>query len=198
MILSIVTALIAGILAGYVFVPASFLPHAEFSITIILCVLLFLVGISIGQNKTVFRELKRHGLLLLVIPLSIILGSTVGGVIGAWMLGMPVNQGTAISSGFGWYSLSGILLTRLHGPDLGALAFLTNVVREVLAVLMIPWLARHINHYTAIAPAGATSMDTTLPLIAECTNEEVAVIAFVNGALLSSLVPILVPFCYSL
>ena len=45
-----------------------------------------------------------------------------------------------MGAGLGWYSLSGALLTRLHSPELGALAFLSNVLREILAILLMPLL----------------------------------------------------------
>jgi len=41
-------------------------------------------------------------------------------------------------------------------------------------------------------------MDTTLPLIAKATNPEIAIISFINGVILSSLVPVLVTFFYNL
>ena len=69
--------------------------------------------------------------------------------------------------------------------------------RELITVISIPLIAKYLNDYATIAPAGATSMDTTLPIISKYTKPEIVVIAFFNGALLSSLVPILVPFFYS-
>ncbi len=86
----------------------------------------------------------------------------------------------------------------MGGDTLGAIAFLTNVFREMITVILIPILAKRLNGYTAIAPAGATSMDTTLPLIAKATNPEIAIISFINGVILSSLVPVLVTFFYNL
>ena len=76
----------------------------------------------------------------------------------------------AISSGFGWYSLSGIILTQLHSAEIGTIAFLTNIFRELITVVSIPFIAKYLNDYTAIAPAGATSMDSTLPIISKYTN----------------------------
>ena len=109
-----------------------------------------------------------------------------------------MNESLAIASGFGWYSLSGVMLKEMGGDTLGAIAFLTNVFREIITVILIPILAQKLNSYTAIAPAGATSMDTTLPLISKVTNPEVTVMAFINGVLLSSLVPVFVTFFYNI
>lgn len=198
MTLSIIMALAVGIFVGYGFIPPEFSEYTEVITTIVLSLLLFFVGIDIGQNKHIFKDLKKHGALIVVIPFSIVVGSFVGGLVSAKVLGMPMNIGTSISAGYGWYSLSGIMLTKLHGPDIGTIAFLTNVIREVFAILSIPFIAKYLNKYTAIAPAGAASMDSVLPVIANYTSEEVAVISFANGVILSSLVPILVPFFYSL
>ncbi|MPN28524.1 Lysine exporter LysO [bioreactor metagenome] len=90
------------------------------------------------------------------------------------------------------------MLKELGGEALGAIAFLTNVFREIFAVILIPILAKRLNTYSAIAPAGATSMDTTLPLVSKATNPEVAVISFINGVIMSSLVPVLVTFFYNI
>jgi len=145
-----------------------------------------------------FFILKKHSLIILIIPTSIIAGSLIGGLITGYIFDMPKNLSLAISSGFGWYSLSGIILTQLHSAEIGTIAFLTNIFRELITVVSIPFIAKYLNDYTAIAPAGATSMDSTLPIISKYTNPETVVIAFINGILLSGLVPILVPFFYSI
>lgn len=191
-------AVIGGMLAGRFLVPESALQYSESMITIALNLLLFLIGIDLGRNRQVLKDIRSHGRVLLLVPLGIVLGSLAGGALSGLLTGMPLGVSLPIASGFGWYSLSGILLSNLHGPEAGAVAFLTNIFRELLAILLIPVLAARLNHWTAIAPAGATSMDTTLPIISRATGPEIVVVAFVNGALLSSLVPVLVPFLYNL
>jgi len=74
------------------------------------------------------------------------------------------------------------------------LAFITNVCREIIAIIIIPIIAKYIGKLESIAPAGATAMDTTLPIISKATDGNVAVISFITGVSLSLLVPILVPF----
>lgn len=198
MTLSILVALVLGVVTGYFALPPELAGSMGTFTEYALYLLLFFVGIDIGLNKHIFKDFKKHGFLLLVVPLSIIVGSLLGGYVTGLLLHMPLNLALPISAGFGWYSLSGIMLTQLHSAEIGTIAFLTNVMRELLAILSIPVIARYLNHYSAIAPAGATSMDTTLPLISKSTNPEIVVIDFVNGALLSTLVPILVPFLYGL
>jgi uncharacterized membrane protein YbjE (DUF340 family) len=198
MTLSIILAVVVGIFAGYFFIPESFAVSMNTVTAIALDFLIFFVGIDVGLNKHIFKGLKKHGSFLLLIPCSIILGSLAGGLITAYAFNMPLNIGLSIASGFGWYSLSGVLLTKLSGAEIGAIAFLSNVFRELITVISIPIIAKHLNYYTTIAPAGATSMDSTLPIISKYTSPELVVIAFFNGAILTALVPILVPFFYSL
>ncbi|MCY6372007.1 lysine exporter LysO family protein [Clostridium ganghwense] len=198
MSLSIIIALLLGIFSGYYFIPENIISNSEILITIALNILILSVGIDVGSNKSLIENLKKKGLKLLCIPLCIVAGSVVGGLITGLFFKVSPNISLAIASGFGWYSLSGIILTSLCNVEVGTIAFLTNIFRELIAVITIPFLARYLNYYTTIAPAGATSMDTTLPLISESTNSETAFISFVNGLILSSLVPVLVPFFYSI
>ncbi|UUV18263.1 lysine exporter LysO family protein [Fusobacteria bacterium ZRK30] len=198
MTLSIVASVLTGILGGYFLIPESFTPHIDTLIDSALYLLIFCVGIDIGLNKHIFKDLRKHSLIILIVPTSIIAGSLIGGLISGYIFHIPTNLSLAISSGFGWYSLSGIILTQLHSAEIGTIAFLTNIFRELITVVSIPFIAKYLNDYTAIAPAGATSMDSTLPIISKYTNPETVVIAFINGILLSGLVPILVPFFYTL
>lgn len=194
----ILASLICGILSGYFILPEGVISNLDKIASFALNLLILSVGIDLGANKEVFFNIKQTGIRILLIPASIISGSLLGGAIASLIYGMPVNLGLAISSGFGWYSLSGVLLTNISGPEAGTIAFLTNVFRELIAVLTIPLLAKKLNYLTAISPAGATSMDTTLPLISEATDSRTVVVSFINGAILSSLVPILVPLLYNL
>ncbi len=54
------------------------------------------------------------------------------------------------------------------------------------------------GYLVAISPGGATTMNTTLPLIARTINTDTTVIAIVNGTVLSGLVPLLVPLSISM
>lgn len=194
----IIISLVAGILSGYFILPDIIVSKLDSISSFALNLLVLSVGIDLGYNKKVFYNLKSMGIRILLVPLSIITGSLAGGVISTVILKMQLNLGLAISSGFGWYSLSGVILSRISCPEAGTIAFLTNIFREVFAIITIPLIAARLNHITAIAPAGATSMDTTLPLVSEYTDKETAVISFINGAILSAMVPILVPLFYGI
>lgn len=123
------------------------------------------------------------------------LGSVAGGVLCALLLHMPWNYGAAIAGGMGWYSLAGATIGRLAGAEMGSVAFLSNLMREIFSYLIIPCIALKLNYYTSIAPAGATSEDTTLPMMLKYTNEETVVLSVLNGMICSLFVPVIISIC---
>jgi uncharacterized membrane protein YbjE (DUF340 family) len=112
--------------------------------------------------------------------------------------GLSAGKGLALSAGFGWYSLSGVLISDMGDAMLGSAAFLANMIREALALVLIPVLAVTRRPYTAIGVGGATAMDVTLPLIEQCIGPDAVPVSFTSGAVLSMLVPVLVPLFYRL
>lgn len=194
---SILAAVVVGILSGLFIFPDAFAQYIGIVIDIGLCTLLFFVGIDIGRNKDIISQIKSMGYKILLVPFSIALGSIAGSILGGLAIGLPLNEAGAIGAGFGWYTLSAIELSK-YSVETGALAFITNVCREVIALVSIPYIARHIGKLEAIAPAGATAMDTSLPVIANATDANTAVASFLTGVVLSILVPILVPIMISI
>ncbi|OON97337.1 MAG: hypothetical protein ATN36_03740 [Epulopiscium sp. Nele67-Bin005] len=194
MIWAIMSSLILGIAGGQLIF--SNVVWFENTMDLALYVLLFSVGISVGTNKEIWEKIKQYNIRILIIPVGTIIGTLLGGIISSFLLKMPMYEALAVSSGLGWYTLSGVLLTDLGGSEIGTIAFLSNVLREIISFMIIPILAKYTNFYTVIAPAGATSEDTTLPIIIKYTNEEMAVISVINGVLCSSAVPILINSIY--
>lgn len=184
--------LILGIVCGMILPQTIIIFIADSSSTMLL-LLLFCVGIDMGVNKGVFQQIRQLGLRILLIPFGVVLGSLCGGALSALIMTMPIKEGLAISSGLGWYSLSGVLITNAGNPTGGTVSFLSNVFREMIAFVSIPFLVKYLNVYTAIAPAGATAMDTTLGVIKKNTDTKTAILAFVSGAVCTLIVPILVP-----
>lgn len=188
----IIIVLTAGVIAGR-FVQQEAIAAADTCSSIMLYLLVFSVGIDMGRNKKVFSDIKKLGARVLLIPGSVLAGSFLGGLIATMILPESVKDSLAIASGLGWYSFSGIILTNAGRPAIGAIAFLSNVFREILAFILIPALAKKMGYYCAIAPAGATAMDTTLAIISRNTDGKTAVLAFLTGVLLTSIVPIIMP-----
>lgn len=190
------SCLIAGVLCGLFLFPletSTFLTaHSDW----VLSLLMLLVGISVGMGKDVLQNLRAHRLRVLLLPLGIIAASVAAGFLCAPLPGLSLAEKVSVTSGMGWYSLTGVMLSDLASAKAGAVGFLANLLRELLAFLTIPWIAGHMNHYTAIAPAGATSEDTTLAILIRCTREEIVVLAVMNGVLCSAAVPFLIRFFY--
>lgn len=166
--------------------------------TIALGVMLFCVGVDLGRNRQILACLRSQGLATLVIPLLIAVGSIGGAVIFGLLVNFPLPQAMAVGSAFGWYSLVGPMLAEVHSPKLGAIAFLANALREFISLLIIPTVAKYCGPWSAIAPSGAAAMDVTLPVVARTTSPENSILAFLSGAVLSVLVPIILPLIIQL
>ena len=192
MSISMLVVLVLGIGAGYI-LPENISGFIDSASSYMLLVLLFSVGIDMGLNKEVFTRIKELGFKILLIPFGVVVGSLCGGAITSFLVNLPVKDSLAISAGLGWYSLSGIMITEAGNPVAGTIAFLSNVFREMLTFVVVPFIASHLNYYCAIAPAGATAMDTTLGIISRNTDATVAVLSFVSGVICTLLVPVLVP-----
>ena len=192
MSIAILVVLVLGIGAGFV-LPENISGFIDSASSYMLLILLFSVGIDMGLNKEVFTRIKELGFKILLIPAGVIIGSLFGGFLTSFLTNVTVREGLAISAGLGWYSLSGILITEAGNPVAGTIAFLSNVFREMLTFIVVPFIASHMNYYCAIAPAGATAMDTTLGIISRNTNATVAVLSFVSGVICTLVVPVLVP-----
>ena len=101
-----------------------------------------------------------------------------------------------MSSGLGWYSLSAIELSKISA-ELGSLAFLTNVFRELIAIFSVPFIAKYIGSLESVSVAGATAMDSLLPVINQNNSADVSIVAFFSGIILTSSVPILLALSLS-
>lgn len=191
MTIKIILVLIAGILSGLFILPESVYGSTGLLLDIGLCCLLFFVGIDIGKSKDTFKNLKKVGFKILIVPVMAIIGSLFGGVLCSLIFDMNIFGSLAIASGLSWYTLSPIIITP-YSAEFGAIAFLSNVFREVLAFITIPFIAKNIGYLETIAVGAAISMDTGLPIITKNTNQEVVVISFISGIIMSLMVPVLV------
>lgn len=188
----ILIALVLGIVSGLFVMPDAVYENTGLLLDIGLCLLLFFVGIDLGSNKDIFKNLKNVGFKILIIPAATIIGSLMGGIVCSFIFNIDLFGSLAIASGLSWYTLSAIIITPISS-ELGTVAFLSNVFREVMAFVAIPFIAKHIGYLETIAAGAAISMDTGLPMVTKNTNPEVAVISFISGVILSLAVTVLVP-----
>lgn len=187
-------AVIAGLLAGYYLLPV--LAWTEELATWALMLLLFLIGLQLRNAGLSLRRLlmNRQGL---GIALAIIASSLLAGVVVAPILALPWHEALALSSGFGWYSLSGIVVGDALGPAWGGVAFLNDVMREIVALALIPLLVTR-RPAMAIGYGGATAMDFTLPIIRSSGGLACVPVAIASGFILSFVSPILMGLFLSL
>ncbi len=182
-------AVIAGLVLGaWLRVP---LDSLEQWASGLLYLLLLLVGMQLRCGDISLKSvlLNRQGFR---VALLVIISAWAGGALAGWWLDLPLYQALALASGFGWYSLSGILVGDQLGPVLGSTAFLLDLGRELLAIVLIPLLVRR-SAAAAIGLGGATSLDFTLPVIERCGGVRCVPVAVSSGFILSLAVPVLIP-----
>lgn len=161
----------------------------------VLCLLMFCVGVSIGHDKSSVQKFKTLPPRLLLLPLMTLLGTYLGVIaIGFLLKGRPISELLAVGSGFGYYSLSSVLITKYKGVELGTIALLANIFREIITLLLAPWITRCFGKLAPISAGGATTMDTTLPIIIKNSGKEFSVVSVYHGFIMDLSVPFLVVF----
>lgn len=158
-----------------------------------LCCLLFCVGMSIGSNDNIVSEFRSLNPRLALLPVATILGSFAGSIV-AWLFLQyrGVTDCMAVGSGFAYYSISSIFITQYRGAELGTVALLANIYREILTLLIAPLLAKVFGPLAPISSGGATTMDTTLPIISQTCGQQYVVVSLFHGFVVDFSVPFLV------
>ena len=166
-----------------------------------LCALLLFVGMGIGLNPNMMRDIKSLSPRLALLPLVTILGSWMGAVVAYVVMSSDLctlfqqrslTSCLAIDSGFAYYSLSSIFITEYRGAELGTIALLANIVREMITLLLAPMLAKRFGPLAPITAGGATTMDTTLPIIAQASGQKYVALSIFHGFVTDFSVPFLV------
>lgn len=184
----------AGITAGALWVPAGVFESLKLE-TYALYALLFFVGIGMGGDPKIRDLLRKLKLSFLLIPLLIIAGTLLGSaLVSLFLPGLSLREALAVGAGFGYYSLSSLIIADLSGETLAAVALIANIFREALTLLSAPWLVKVFGSLAPIASGAATAMDTTLPVIVRFSGKEFVLPALTTGIVLSLLVPFLVSF----
>lgn len=173
----------------------------------ILYALMLQVGISIGSNKNLKQIVRQIRLKMLVIPLATIIGTLLFSALTSLLLSRwSVFECMAVGSGFAYYSLSSILITQFKEPsiglqlatELGTIALLSNIIREMMALLGSPLIEKYFGKLAPISAAGVNSMDVVLPAITRYSGKEMIPVAILHGILIDFSVPLFVSFFCSL
>lgn len=162
-----------------------------------LCALMFCVGISVGNDPQTLKSFRSLNPRLVLLPIMTIVGTLAGCSVASLFLShRSLTDCLAVGSGFGYYSLSSIFITEAKGAELGTIALLANIMREITALLCAPLLVRYFGKLAPISVGGATTMDTTLPIITRCSGQEFVIVAIFHGFVVDFSVPFLVSlFC---
>lgn len=171
----------------------------------VLYALMFQVGIGIGSNKKLKELVKSLRPKMLLVPMATIVGTLLFSAFASLLLSQwSVFDCMAVGSGFAYYSLSSILITQFKEPsiglqlatELGTIALLANISREILTLLAAPLLVRWFGNLAPISAGGATTMDTTLPIITRTAGQQFVVVSIFHGFVVDFSVPFLVTlFC---
>nr|WP_297652782.1 lysine exporter LysO family protein [uncultured Prevotella sp.] len=189
--LIVVGFFVLGLMAGRMEMVPAWLLDSRVSF-VALCGLLLFVGLGIGLNPDMKREVRSLNPRLALLPIVTILGSWMG-ALAAWLLmHRSLADCLAVDSGFAYYSLSSIFITEYRGAELGTIALLANIIREMLTLLGAPLMAKLFGPLAPISAGGATTMDTTLPIISQTVGQRYVALTIYHGFVVDFSVPFLV------
>lgn len=183
-----VVSSLAGLVPGHVGARVSFYA---------LCALMTCVGMGVGNDPETLKNFRSLNPRLVFLPAMTIAGTLAGTALVSLILThRSLSDCLAVGSGFGYYSLSSIFITEYRGAELGTVALLANISRELLTLLTAPLLARWFGPLAPISAGGATTADTTLPVITRVSGQEFVVLSIFHGFVTDFSVPFLVTlFC---
>ncbi|MGP1952816.1 MAG: lysine exporter LysO family protein [Arsenophonus sp. ET-KM2-MAG3] len=167
-----------------------FLSYARNSSEIILIFLLLLIGCHLRNSGIYLQQILinfRGAIIAIIVAISALLG----GILASFLLDLPIKIGLSIAAGYGWYSLTSIVLTDVYGPVIGSTAFFNDLMRELLAIMLIPVIINQFRS-TALGICGSTSMDFALPVLQQSGGASIIPSAIIHGFVLSLLTPLLI------
>ncbi len=183
-----VFCVVIGMIIGYL-LPLDYIPP-ENTMTILLMILILLVGIGLKGSGITLKEvlLNKRGVQMSVIfTFSVLIGGLVFALL---FTDVSWTKGLALASGFGWYSLSAIVMTDAYGAIWGSVALFNDLIREFFALLFIPVFMRKYPS-GAVGLGGATSLDFTLPIIQQSGGLKVVPLAISFGFIINIVSPVL-------
>ena len=160
----------------------------------VLWLLMGLVGLSIGSDRRLGEILRTLRPRVLLLPLATTVGTFAGVAAASLFLAYSLADCLAVGAGFAYYSLSSIFITQYKGAELGTVALLSNILREILTLVGTPLLVRLLGPLAPISCGGASTMDTTLPIIARYAGRDWILVSIVHAMILDFSVPFWVIF----
>ena len=197
--LSVAVSLVGGLIFGYLFLVTGVKDTLDLILMSALDVMIFIAGIEIGSNRGILKRIcnVHSALLALAIPLAVACGSICGALFLGHIAGLSAYDSLLVGGGLGWYSFSSVVISAMYSTEIGTVAFLANMMREISGFFLIPFLVR-VHKFLALAPSGAATMDSGLPVVIKYTNLHVGMYSFINGLVLTLIVPVLISWLLSL
>lgn len=197
--LSVAVSLVSGLIFGYLFLDTDVKDTLDLILMSALDVMIFIAGIEIGSNRGILKRIcnLHSALLALAIPLAVACGSICGALLLGHIAGLSAYDSLLVGGGLGWYSFSSVVISAMYSTEIGTVAFLANMMREISGFFLIPLLVR-VHKFLALAPSGAATMDSGLPVVIKYTNLHVGMYSFINGLVLTLIVPVLISWLLSL
>ena len=183
----------SGVLLARMGLIPTYLVEHDFTIYA-LWLLMLLVGISIGSDRRLGEILRTLRPRVLLLPMATTVGTFAGTALVSLFLTYSVSECMAVGAGFAYYSLSSIFISQYKGAELGTIALISNIARELITLLLTPLLARHLGPLIPISCGGASTMDTTLPVITRYCGKEWIFVSIVHAMILDFSVPFWVIF----
>ncbi|MBE9401141.1 lysine exporter LysO family protein [Acinetobacter albensis] len=127
---------------------------------------------------------------IMLVPLGCIIGSLAGALLSSFIIkDINLKDLIMLSQGYGFYSMSGIVVTELKNAELGSIALMNDLFREIIPILLMYSIGWRYPR-SAISAAAATAMDVTLPMVKQACGNDFIPHAMVSGFILSILAPI--------
>lgn len=147
--------------------------------------LIFLVGLDLSSIKPGRGWVSWDAL---SVPLTVVVGSMLGAYSVHLITGEDIRLLLALSTGFGWFTLSSVMIGGLSGEVHGAVALLVDLGRELISIVLLYLLGGPCPR-VGIAAAGATALDSTLPIVRQTCSADSLPVALLSGFILTLLAP---------
>ena len=170
---------------------------------VVLYALMFQVGIGIGSDSRLKEILRSITPRTILVPCATIIGTILSTfLISFALVRWSTTEVMAVGCGFGYYSLSSILVSSLKeahiglqaAAELGTITLMANVFRELMTLLLAPFMVRWVSPLGPICAGGATTIDVTLPVITRFSGRDWLFVSILHGVVVDFSVPFLVPF----
>lgn len=198
-------AVILGFVLGYLLVLRTGLASFETAsgitgtlVTYGLYLMVFLVGMDMGFDGSLPAVFRETGVRAFIFSLVFAASTLVSMLVMKLFIGLSFKEMMAIGCTFGWYSLGPNIIMEAGMITAGAYSFLTNFLRDMISILVIPWVAETFGYIETVGLPQAAAMDVCIATIEGATNKATTALAFFSGAIFTIVIPVFLPILVGL